>query len=434
MGKNRASQTKKEPSFFALLHAWQKILREWLALLAQVTPLGRRNRKSRPWHIRVGKQAANVKLSPSEIDHLLQRHRDLQDVGDLANVAANFRLPESDFFADPRHIERLMRRILQASPPWLSISRVLAGGEDGNAKAGAETLWREQITHEIENVTLFIPADSWRDLPLSSLTMRPAKTLHEVWKANLLEQVSPPEVIVDRYSRGEILIPNRNATRQRLEFQPVERRMEIERRKSIPIAIETEGAEGRGGQLLYVLLDYSASMRGKNAVLALATIMATVRANMGSRETRYLFRRFAVKEEIFPPVMEPPLQARTLSEKDALLAEILKTNFNGGATHVNDALDIAVADIEHLRREESLEASILLVTDGQAVLLESTRLRVLGARVKVHTVMVNPAPNPELSALSESYSTLDIPIDTPETTTPLPIPLTQTDQPPSALL
>ncbi len=144
----------------------------------------------------------------------------------------------------------------------------------------------------------------------------------------------------------------------------------------------------------------------------MAVIAAALRANMGQRDTRYLFRRYA--EEMWPRVVERPVQARTLAEKDALLDTILSTNFNGAATHVNDALNVAVTDIQNLRREEQLEATLLLVTDGRAEILESTRLRLLEARVKVHTVMVMPERNPSLEALSESFTALDISPDLPD--------------------
>jgi hypothetical protein len=384
------------------------MVRAFFAFLGNLSPNTGRKRALRPWHLKIGKKSANVNLSPSEIDRLLQRHRDLQDVGKLATFAANFRLPESDFFADATQVERLIRYLLSQNPPWLHVSKVLAGGEPGQANAGQEVLWREQITRERQEVTLFIPGEAWRDLPLSSLTMRTAKGIHEVWQARLIDQILPPEVMVDRCARGEILIPVRNNIKQRLDFDKIERTMEIETRKRVPIPIEQEGSDGQGGQLLYFLLDYSASMQGKGAILAMSVIAATLRANLGQRETRYLYRRFAVSEEIYPPVIEPPIQARSLEEKDALLDRLLTTNFNGGATHINDALEVAVRDIEHLRQTESLEASILLVTDGQAHILESTALRIQRARVKVHTVMVVPVPNPELAALSESYTALDI--------------------------
>jgi uncharacterized protein with von Willebrand factor type A (vWA) domain len=102
------------------------------------------------------------------------------------------------------------------------------------------------------------------------------------------------------------------------------------------------------------------------------------------------------------------LQARTVREKDALLDTILATNFNGSATHINDALEVALADIEHLRKTEQLEAGLLLVTDGRAELLESTHRRLRAANVKLHTVMVSPEHHPGLEAVSESFTALDI--------------------------
>jgi hypothetical protein len=393
-----------------ILMALLDLLRAWLALLAQIGGLlgRRRAREHRPWRLRIAGRKQAAAPSQSEVDRLLQRHRDLKDIDKIATVSARFRLPESDFFADPRQIERLVRRFLEENPPWLFVSRVLSGGEQGAETHSQEVVWREQEVREIQDVTLFVPDESWRDKPLASLTLRPARSINEVWQARLLDQVLPPEILLDRCHRGEILIPVRNPIKQRLEFQPEEHRLEVTVRKPVPVPIEMEGGSGRGGQLLYFLLDYSASMQGKSAVLAMAVIAATLRANMGQRDTRYLFRRYAERDELWPRAVELPLQAGTVAEKDALMDTILATNFNGSATNVNDALAIAVTDIENLRRDALLEASLLLVTDGRAEIMESMRLRLRQAQVKVHTVMVTPEKNPGLEAISESFTALDI--------------------------
>ena len=392
-------------------NALKMLLRAWILLLGRFGALRRkvRARAPRRWRINVATQQA-ARIDKADVERLAQRHRDLGDSEKLAKVAASFRLPESDFFADPRHIETLLRRLLEANPPWLHVSKKLEGGNPGGDSQGQEFLLREQVVREWQDINLLIPDEAWEDRPLASLTMRPARMLEEVWKARLLDQVLPPEVLIDRMNRGELLVPFRQGAKQRLEFRSERRRIEITVRKPVPVPIEQEGGVGRGGQLLYILLDYSASMQGKNAVLALAVIAALVRANLGRGETRYLFRRYALDAEIWPPAVEPPVSARTLREKDTLLDLIFATNFNGGATHVNDALRIAIADVQTLRRTENLEAEILLVTDGRAELLEGMTLRLRESKVKLHTVMVTPETNPGLAALSESFTALDIPL------------------------
>ena len=393
-------------------NALKTLLRAWILLLGSFGAMRRRVRARAPrrWRINVVTQQT-ARMDRADVERLLRRHRDLQDNEKLAKVAASFRLPESDFFADPRHTELLMRRLLEADPPWLRVSKKLAGGESGDDSQGQEFLMREQIIREWQDVNLLVPDEAWEDRPLASLTMRPARTFEDVWKARMLDQVLPPEALIDRMNRGEILIPVRHGQKQRLEFRSEARRMEIVVRKSVSIPIEREGGNGRGGQLLYILLDYSASMQGKNAVLALAVIAAVIRANLGKGETRYLFRRYALDAEIWPAAVEPPAQARTLTEKDALLDVIFATNFNGAATHVNDALQIAIADVENLRKAENLEAEILLVTDGAAEMLEGMALRLRQSKVKLHTVMVTPEANHSLAAISESFTALDIPAD-----------------------
>ncbi len=393
------------PMLIALVRAW---LTAWMR---QTSGGARRAGRSRFGQMRAAQRTQDVRLKQTDVDRLLQRHRDLKDMDKLANVAGSFRLPESDFFANARNMERLIRHFLAQDPPWLHVGRV--AGETGvdTPNTGAkrqDVVWRERETRELQDVTLFVPSETWRDQPLASLTLRPARHLGEVRQASLLDQILPPTLLMERLHKCEVLIPNRTRTRQRLDFEAQARQIEIVTRKPVAVQIEAEGEGAAEGQLLYILLDFSASMQGKSALLALSVITATVRANMGRRDARYLFRRYAQEDALWPRLIEPPLQARTVAEKDAFLDAIFATNFNGGATHVNHALNIAITDIENLRRDESLSASLLLVTDGRAEMLESTGLRLKAARIAVHTVMVTPEPNPGLRALSESYTALDI--------------------------
>ena len=391
----------------ALLFAFLEKLLAWFGFLAELLSTNgrRRVRARRPWQVRIrGKQ--NVRLRGEDVERLLQRQKDLKDLDRIAALSGTFRTRESDFFAAPVQVEALIRRLLRENPPWLYLSRVLRGGEPGAEAVSAEVIYREQVVREMQEVTLFVPDEVWRDKPLASLTMQPARNLSEIRQARLLDQVLPPSLLLDRQQRGEILIPVRRQQRQRLEFLPEQRRFEQVVRRLVPIPIETESGSGRGGQLLYFLLDSSASMRGRHATLAMTVIACVLRANMGQRDTRYLFRHFA--EEVWPPVLELPLQAETVQEKDRLFDTILAVNFNGSATYVNDALAVVLTDIANLRREESLDAAVLLVTDGRSEILPSTDLRFQEARIKVHTVMVIPERNPSLEALSATFTTLDI--------------------------
>lgn len=69
-----------------------------------------------------------------------------------------------------------------------------------------------------------------------------------------------------------------------------------------------------------------------------------------------------------------------------------------------------------------MEATILLVTDGRAELLENTHLRLREGRIKLHTVMVTPEKNPSLEAISESFTAFDIQPDQPLPNAPTPPP------------
>ena len=408
-----SSQPAKTPTL-SIIAILLDMLRAWLVRMHERNPLaqGKRARAHRPWQLRVSSLTPQqpVNLHQRDVDRLLQRHRDLKDMDKLAQVAGSFRLPESDFFADPQQVEKLIRHFLDEDPPWLHVGKIQSGGEGSEQghEAKQEVVMRERVTRATEDVTLFVPRENWRDQPLASLTMRPARFLGEMHHARLLDQILPPTVLIDRMSRSEILIPNRDRVRHRLEFEAQQRQMETVVTQPVEVPIETEGAGGTNGQLLYILLDASASMQGKNATLALGVIMAALRANMGRRDTRYLFRRYAEEENLWPREVEPPLQARTAREKDAFLDTILETNFNGGATHVNHALNVAVTDVDNLRRTENLEAQILLVTDGKAEMLESISLRLRAGGIKVHAVMVTPETNPGLQALAESFTALDI--------------------------
>ncbi|MCW3052524.1 MAG: von Willebrand factor type domain [Chthonomonadales bacterium] len=401
-----APQPSPTGSLSILLALLDKLL-AFLTFLSQLLSANgrKRVRARRPWQIRIrGKQ--QMRLRRDDVERLIQRQQALKDLDKIAALSGSFRTPESSFFADPVQIEALIRRLLKENPPWLYLSRVLSGGEQGGGTHSSEMIYREQETREMQEVTLFIPDEVWRDKPLASLTMQPTRNLNEVWQARMLDQILPPTLLLDRHQRGEILIPVRQKQRQRLEFLPEQRSFEQIIRKQIPIPIETESGSGRGGQLLYFLLDSSASMRGQHATLAMTVIACVLRANMGQRDTRYLFRHFS--DEVWPPVLELPLQARTVQEKDRLFDTILTTNFNGIATHVNDALSIVLSDIAKLRREENLDAGVLLVTDGRSEIMPSTQQRFLEAHVLVHSVMVVPERNPSLEAFSETFTTLDI--------------------------
>jgi len=412
--KGRVRDRRRRPHIRAAIEFLAALLAAFMDLL-RGRSLNRR-RKPRSWRMFVAARESLEPISSSQQDRMLNRHRALGDLAKLADFSAQFRLPESDFFADPQQVERLITRLISENPPWLHVNRVLAGGDQGVEQHSQEFLYREQVVREYQDVEVFFPDDSWKDRPLSSLTVRPVRSLHEVWGARLLEQVLPPTIMLDRCSRGEIMVQLRDPIKQRLEFRKEFRRVEVVTHKQVPVPIETDAGSGTGGQLLYILLDFSASMRGNGAVLAMAVIIATIRAHMGQSSTRYLFRRYAQKDEMWPNRVERPLQAITLQQKDALVDKILATNFNGSATDVNDAITVATKDIERLRQTDNLDAEILLVTDGRAEMLESTRLNLLKARTRVHTVMVVPEPNPALERLSESFTALDIGPDTLERT------------------
>jgi hypothetical protein len=376
-----------------------------------------KRRKPRPWRLFVATKESISRIPDDQRESMLNRHRALGDLEKLASFSARFQTPAGDFFADPRQVERLIDRLVSENPPWLHVNRVLAGGVQGKATHSVDYLYREQVVREHQDVEIFFPDDSWKDRPLASLTVRPARSIQEVWSARLLEQVLPPEMILDRCNRGEVMVQLRDPVKQRLEFRKEFRRIEVVTRRQVPVPIETDGGDGTGGQLLYFLLDFSASMRGNGAILAMAVIIATIRAHIGESSTRYLFRRYAQKDEMWPNRVERPLQAVTIQQKDAFIDRILATNFNGSATDVNDAIAVATNDIERMRQTENLKAEILLVTDGRAEMLESTRLNLLKTGTKVHTVMVVPEPNPALENLSESFTALDIGPDTIEPAT-----------------
>ena len=393
--------------FQSALQSFLQIAKETLIAFAEFLAKFAWGRSSSRWLFSIKPLSGSGSLSKAEVERLLKRQKDLKDVEKIVGASIAFRSEENDFHADPVEIERFIHRILQENPPWLFLGRVLSGGAQGGSLVSQEHLNRVQEVCEIQDVHLFTPDDSWRDSPLASLTMRPARLYSEMNQARLLDQILPPTVQIERFSRGEIMIPVRNRQRRRLEFCRIERTMVIISQKIVPILIDMEGGSGSGGQLLYVLLDYSASMRGKNATLALAVISAVLRANMGQRDTRYLYRRFAEEDRMVPHETQPPVIASTLLEKDELFNTICAVNFNGGATHLSNALGVAIQDVENLRKTEKLEAGILLVTDGCAEVLENTALRLRASRIQLHTIMVAPEPNPGLAEISETYTRLD---------------------------
>src|SRR5579859_8199120 len=118
--KSRKHNERARDLLRLILEALQ-LMSAWLAALRHLGSAmhPRRARAPRPWRVRIGRRVQEIPLTQADVDRLLQRHRDLKDNDKIAATAARFRLPESDYFADPAHVERLLRRFLEENPPWL---------------------------------------------------------------------------------------------------------------------------------------------------------------------------------------------------------------------------------------------------------------------------------------------------------------------------
>src|SRR5438067_7805767 len=105
----------KNAPLLALVETLRALLKQWLLFLARLYgAFGvRRHGPPRRWQLSIASVAQPTKKDAAAADRLLQKHRDLDDIDKLASVAARFRTPESDFFADAKQVERLMRHLLE---------------------------------------------------------------------------------------------------------------------------------------------------------------------------------------------------------------------------------------------------------------------------------------------------------------------------------
>ena len=195
---NKIDVEPQESLVSKVLKAFKWAVIWWLTLFSEIgKSLNRKRlRQARPWQIKIKPRFGQPKQKLPAVESLINLHRSLDDFEKIAAHARDFHTRESDFFADRRKVEDFIRCLIERNPPWLYVSRPLSGGEQGADEQSEEILWREQEVVSLEEVELFIPDDSWRDLPLSSMTMRPTHTFDEVWHARLLDQILPPEVLV----------------------------------------------------------------------------------------------------------------------------------------------------------------------------------------------------------------------------------------------
>jgi hypothetical protein len=236
--------------------------------------------------------------------------------------------------------------------------------------------------------------------------MRPALHINEIRRASLLDRVLPPQIQMERLAHGDLMVQEYVRSVPRVEFIPRQRQVDYEEEREIDVEVELETTDpDEAAQLVYFLIDTSASMRGVSATLAAAVFCAIHRANMAAN-CLYYMRTFA--EHIEPGWDQPPLKAHTLAEREALYESIFTLNFNGMATHTGWALEIACKDIVEAKgRDADLShAHLILITDGRSDILQETMIMVRKTGAPLHTIMVSRERNHDLEMLSESFTTL----------------------------
>lgn len=370
-------------------------------------------KKRRRWFFRIGKpeEWKDHDLSREQVERLMRRSRALLDFEDLSRMGRRLVLPETDFTVSRNQVSEILRRIIEANPPFLFLGRVLPDPKQADsAPPRLEKLRKREIVQVNGLVDLLIPEErpisTHHDLPSGDQAMRPALHIHEIRRAALLDRVLPPRLQMERLAHGDLMVLEYVRTTPRVEFIPRQRWVEYEEEREVEVEIELEATDpDESAQLIYFLLDTSASMKGISATLAASVFCAIHRANMATNAL-YFMRTFA--DHIEPGWDQPPMRAHTLGEREALFEGIFSLNFNGTATHTGWALEIACKDIQAARGEDpSLSrAHIVLITDGRSDILPETVLAVRKTGAPLHTIMVSRERNRDLEHLSESFTTL----------------------------
>ena len=402
-------------------------LRQALKQAADFFALAQRQVKKRrrgKWHFHIGKpiREEDVRLPQREMERLLRRSRDLKDFDDLERFGSSFRLPEQDFIVTRAQVQEILRRILEAHPPFLYLGRTLPDPEQSvNAPPRVEKIRKKEIVRVQGLIDLLVPEEHPRyhrsDMPPGDQAMRAARSMSELWRAPLLDQVMPPRLQVERLAHGDLMVTEYVRTEPHVEFVPRQRLVDYEEERETEVEIELEAPDpDERTQLIYFLLDTSASMRGMSATLAAAVFCAVHRANMAA-PAMYYMRTFS--EYLEPGWGEPPWIAHTLMDRESLYEKIFSLNFNGAATHTGWALEQACKDIEAARTAHDAlsRASIVLITDGRSDLMPDTIAAVMRTRAPLHTIMVSRERNMDLERISDSFTTLS---GLPDLTSPSP--------------
>ena len=396
----------------AVRAVWRRagsFLRELFGLFGLIQTVQKRHR--RRWVLRVrGLETSEPDgLTDEEIARLLRRGAEFDDFAEITRMGARFRLPETDFHVTREQVEEIVRRILVARPPFLFLGRVPLRPEDAGAPR-VERIRKRQVVHIQGPEMLLVPEPRpvrWAAAsPPGEQSVRPASGISELRRASLLDQVLPFRLQLERLSRGDVRVVEYVTETPNVEFVARERWVDYEEEREVDIEIEMESTDPNAPiQLIYFLVDRSASMKGMSAVHAMAVLAAIHRANL-SRPALYLFRSFA--DRVDPPWTALPRRAETVEEREGLFETMLTLNFNGESTQTGWALDTACLDIDAARAEgrEIGLASIVLITDGRSDLLPRTIATVLKCGAPLHTIVVSRDRNPDLARISASYTLL----------------------------
>lgn len=393
-----------------VVQAWQflqKRIREWILRPWSSLFLPRRSR----WYFRINGKPAQERLDPGRVGRYLARCEKLGDPEALERFAQGGVSSEPDFYPSRETVLELIRQILSAWPPFLDLGQSFPEESPVPHPARYECIKKRKKVLVTKAEVLLVPQTRKevyrRDVPPGNQGLRPARSLSELRRARLLDQVLPLPLQMERLTRGELMVVDYVDLRCWTELVPQEHLITREEERETEVWVELDNPEARNRHFLfYILLDRSASMRGRGATLALSALAATLRAQMDFPAV-YFLRTFA--ETVDPPSWEPPRRASTLQEREALFEWCFTINFNGYNTRTASALEVAVRDITSARgKDPSLEkAYILLITDGRSVIWEHTQRLIQDLKIPLHTVLVSRERARDLECISSSFTVLD---------------------------
>lgn len=233
-------------------------------------------------------------------------------------------------------------------------------------------------------------------IPAQDIDVRPIRTVSELRRLHPKTKLALPRWLLGRQLVSHelpVIDYLAEETSKETTSQIIRRRKMVDELYIEEYMDTMEVAKEPKGQLLYILLDGSGSMRNVKSHMAAATAMAVIGRHLEDT-SRYLYRLFTTTPEQRHDGMDK-------SGKENLLRVIIQDFSTDGGTDIPLALSEAVKDIRAIASPED-KPEILLISDGEDTITAEQLYSIIGEDIILHTVLVNQS-NSSLKAHSSTY-------------------------------